>query len=314
MATSNLFLLSILLCFVAGAAINTSNICLVRAARHLITGKPAMVTGIVVATAAASVIYYLNTAFNWHHRSWAWSYPTWITVMGAAMFAVGAMLNGACAVGTITRIVRGDLGHLSTFAGAALAAWLLPRHAIMSNATPNVPALGGLVWLGVVLTFTAAILFLARRHLRDVPWLSFIAVGSLAAIVTDWEGNWTWLGLIQHLQAGLQIEAPVLVLIAAVFIGVGVTAFRSGHFKLLRPQPWVVLREFIGGGLMLGGAILIPGANDALAAFGVPSGSPDAAVGYLVMFAILLMLVKLKNRLTGYAATPAATQDFYTQA
>jgi hypothetical protein len=298
MAVSNLFLLSVLLCFVVGAAIDTSNICLVRAARHLIAGKPAMVSGIVISTVAASVVYYLNTVFDWHHRSWAWTYPTWITVLGAVMFAVGAMLNGACAVGTVTRIARGDLGHLSTFAGAALAVWLLPHHAVVSQAPGGVPLLAGLTWLCIVLAFAVAILFLARRHLGDVPWPSFVAVGGIAAIVTDWEGNWTWLGLLQRLQSGLHVETPVLLLIAAVLAGVVVTAVRKRRFQLVRPQPWVVLREFVGGGLMLGGAILIPGANDALAAFGVPSGSPDAVVGYLVMFAVLLVLVVLRDRLT----------------
>ena len=310
--TSILFLLAVLLCFVVGAAIDTSNICLVRAARHLIAGKPAMVTGIVISTVAASIVYYLNTAFNWHHRSWAWSYPTWITVLGAATFAVGAMLNGACAVGTVTRIARGDLGHLSTFAGAALAVWLLPRQAVISHA-PAMPLLSGLEWLCAVLVFAAAILFLCRHHLRDVPWPSFIAVGATAAIVTDWEGNWTWLGLLQRLQSGLHVEPPVLLLIAAVFAGVIVTAIRKRRFQLLRPQPRVMLREFVGGGLMLSGAILIPGANDALAAFGVPSGSPDAVVGYLVMFAILLVLVVLKNRLIGEGGLPADSPGHYTR-
>jgi hypothetical protein len=311
MMTSNLFLLSVLLCFIVGAAIDTSNICLVRAARHLIAGKPAMVCGIVISSVAASVVYYLNTAFNWHYRSWAWAYPTWITVLGAVMFAVGAMLNGACAVGTVTRIARGDWGHLSTFAGAALAVWLLPHQAVVNQA-PGIPLLSGLSWLCIVLAFAAGILFLARRHLGDVPWPSFIAVGGTAAIVTDWEGNWTWLGLLQRLQSGLHVETPVLLLIAAVFAGVVVTAVRKRRFLLVRPQPWVVLREFVGGGLMLGGAILIPGANDALAAFGVPSGSPDAVVGYLVMFAILLLLVVLKNRLSGEGGLPAGSPGHYS--
>ena len=122
-----------------------------------------------------------------------------------------------------------------------------------------------------------------------------MALGFTAAVITDWQGNWTWLSVLQQIQSGLPVEYSALACIAAVIIGAALTAAFRRKFRLIRPDPKAMLREAAGGALMAAGAILIPGANDALSVYLVPSGSPHAVVGYAVMFAAMVLVSKLSR-------------------
>ena len=51
-------------------------------------------------------------------------------------------------------------------------------------------------------------------------------------------------------------------------------------------------REALGGGLMAAGAVMIPGGNDALLVYGLPSGSPHAIVAYVLIVVMLVGLLR----------------------
>jgi hypothetical protein len=292
---SPLFLISILLCLVAGASLDTSNICLVRAARDVGVGKPGMILGILVTTACAAVVFYLNAKFALAAGMPAWAYPDWITVAGAVIYAVGSVINGACAVGTIGRIARGDIGHLATFAGALAIASVIP-YPKFDRASAAMAPIGMAAWLTIVLAFAGLMLLLGRRHLRNAGLGAFLALGIASAVVANWRGNWTWLGVVQQLQAGLPVEDDIVACLLALFAGATAIALFRGRFHYIPPNPRIMLREGIGGALMLIGAVLIPGANDALSVYGVPSGSPNAVTGFVLMFAVMVALLGLKRR------------------
>ena len=292
---SPLFLISILLCLIAGASLDTSNICLVRAARDVGVGKHAMILGIVVAMSCASVVFYLNAKFAIAAGMPAWVYPDWITVAGAVIYAIGAVINGACAVGTIGRIARGDLGHLATFAGALAIAALVPYPKFNRGGAVMAP-IGMAVWLGIVLGITGLLLLLGRRHLRGAGLGAFLALGITSAVVANWRGNWSWLGVLQRVQSGLPVEYDIVACLLALFAGATLAALLRDRFRYIPPNPRVMLREGTGGALMLIGAVLIPGANDALSVYGVPSGSPNAVTGFVLMFVVMVGLLALKRR------------------
>jgi hypothetical protein len=300
----DLIWLSIVLCLIVGAAIDTSNICLLRATINLTMGNASMIIGIIVVTTSASAVYYLNTEFSLHHRLSAWAYPTWTTLAGTALFVSGTILNDCCAIGTVGKIARGDIGHLATFAGALSVTWLIPPMQLDSQ-VPNLPLMRDLNWLIVVLTFATVAIIVGRHHIRGQRMAPYLLLGVTAAFLTDWQGNWTWISVFERLRFGMHSSLLALVFFAAVLLGATLTAWHRGHFKLLRPEPIKILREVLGGGLMLAGAFLIPGANDVLSVYGVPSGSPDAVIGYLVMFVLMLTAVRIKLLISRDQATKA---------
>jgi hypothetical protein len=287
-----LLLLSIALCLIAGAAIDTGSICAVRAARDLSVGKPAVAVGSVLAVACASLVFYVDNRLGWQLRPTTWSYPTILTFVGAVVFAWGALVNGACAIGTIGRLARGDIGYIATLAGAGAVAALLPVPRV-PNQMPDLPLTTGIVWLSIVGGFTLVVMVATRRHLRAAALAAFAVIGFVGAAIANVQGDWTWLSLIAEIRSGLPLQYATAACVVAAILGAALSAVFRHRFHLVRADPQRMLREAAGGGLMSAGATLIPGGNDALLVTGVPSGSPLAIIGYLVMFSLMVAVFRL---------------------
>lgn len=302
--TIELFLL-IALCLIVGAALDTSSLCVVRAARDLSAGRPAIAVGCLSTAAIAAIVFYSNTLFGWHRESPEWAYPTIATLSGALVFACGALVNGACAMGTIDRLARGDIGFLATLAGGAAAIFLLPRTDLPTQ-VPDLVLLTGLPWLLIVLALTLAMVVLSRRHLGWVRMAAYAILGLVAAEVTNWQGDWTWLSLAQAVRSGMPFDFLALGCILAVIAGASLTAVIKHRFRWVRPHWREMLREGAGGGLMATGALLLPGGNDALLVYGIPSGSPHALIAYVVMFGLMVALMRVMPLFRRWAtwATP----------
>ncbi len=307
-AVPSLLILSILLCLIVGGAIDTSNICVVRAAGDLTAGKPTLAVNILFATACAAIVFFLNTKMGLLRQPAPWSYPTLMTFAGAILFAIGALLNGACAIGTLGRLARGDIGYIATLAGAGAVAFLVPG-AMVKSQVPDLRALTGSLWLGIILALTVAVMIWTRRQLRLRQLGSYALLGVTSAVVTNWRGDWTWLSVIQEMQIGAPIQYAAVGCVAAVLVGALLTALARGAYRFIRPDPRRMAREAAGGGLMALGAILIPGGNDALLVLGIPSGSPNAIGGYAVMFVVMLAALHFKPLFSRWAAWtgPAAS-------
>jgi hypothetical protein len=154
----------------------------------------------------------------------------------------------------------------------------------------------------IILTFTAMLMILSRRHLHSRRLGAYAVLGFAAAGVTHLQGNWTWLSLIQEMRIGAPLQYADFACVAAVLLGAALTALMRGRYHFIRPDPGRMWREAAGGGLMAAGAILIPGGNDALLVFGVPSGSPHAITGYAVMFGVMLVVLQVKPLLRQWSA------------
>ena len=288
----DLFLLSILLCLIAGSAIDTGNVCVVRAAGALVAGKPAIAASMMLAMACAAIVFYLNGRLGLHRLPPGWAYPGLVTLAGAAIFAIGALINGACAIGTLGRLARGDVGYLATLLGGFVVAFLVtPIH--LPSRVPDLAAMTGRGWLVALLSCSGLALVLARQHLRAMQLAWYVILGVSAAEIANWQGDWTWITLLQGLRASEPFRYAALACLGAVLLGAVLTAYVRGRFRWVRPHPGTMLREAAGGGLMVAGGALIPGGNDALLLYGVPSGSPHAVVAYLVMFVLMLVLLHL---------------------
>jgi hypothetical protein len=300
---TSLVLLSILLCLIAGSAIDTGSICVVRAVNDGVAGKPALALGCLVTLLCAGLVFYLDSSLSWTIRSPPWAWPTLHIIGGAILFAVGAVLNGACAVGTVTRLCRGDVGYLATLVGALIATLLVPR-TLLPLTPPGVPVNGGLAWFAVITLFAVPPLLILRGHLTGRILLSYAALGMIAAALANLQGDWTWLRLFQEFHAGLPIRLEIVACLAAVLIGATATALFRRRFRLIRPDPRAMLREAVGGGMMAAGAILIPGGNDLLLVYSVPSGSPHAVAAYAVIVAVMLLSLRMSRMARRWVVWP----------
>src|SRR3954468_12156426 len=161
---TGLLLLSIVLCLGAGSAIDTGSICVVRAVNEAISGRWALALGCFATLLVAGLVFYLDNATGWQLRTPPWAWPTLRTLAGASVFALGAVINGACAVGTITRLCRGDIGYSATLIGAFGVTFLIPR-TLLPTGQPATEAIPGLAWLLVILLASLVPMVILRRHL-----------------------------------------------------------------------------------------------------------------------------------------------------
>ena len=65
---------------------------------------------------------------------------TWAPVVGGAFYGLGALVNGACALGTLVRISEGRIAFLATFPGICLGGYLAIRFNLASFRGEPVPA------------------------------------------------------------------------------------------------------------------------------------------------------------------------------
>ena len=138
----------------------------------------------------------------------------------------------------------------------------------------------------MTLAFTYKHLLLSRRSAYATP-------GATGPPITKLQGEWTWLSLIEEVRSGMAVNYSVVACIVALLAGATTTAVVKGHFHLVRPDPRLVFREATGGGLMAACANLIPGGNDVLPVYGLPSGSPHAIAAYAAMVALILAVLRI---------------------
>jgi hypothetical protein len=268
---------------------------MVRAVNEAVAGKPALVLGCLVTLLCAALVFTVDTALHWQLRTAPWAWPTLRILLGAVVFAAGAALNGACGIGTITRLCRGDIAYAATLSGALAASLLVPRTVLPGPAAPDRVTTPGLEWLAVIALATLVPLLVLRRHVTMRVVLSFAALGLIAATLANLQGDWTWLRLLNGVQAGLHVRYEIVACIAAVVVGATVTARLRHRFRFIRPDPRVMLREAAGGALMAVGAVMIPGGNDLLLVYGVPSGSPHALAALAIIIAVLFLTLGLSR-------------------
>lgn len=244
-----------------------------------------------------------------------------LSVAGGVLFGLGAGINGGCTFSTLSRLMDGNLNVLATVlmwpVGIVSALTLMSG---LRGATPaNVPDGQLPLWLsvpiGLFVLWEAALLVrrLAQsgslRHSIGAPIYTLSAGAALvgganAVLLLAW-GPWSFTGtLLCALEActvarcGTSQSVPLLVL-AAALVGMALSSWQRGSFRLQRLRAREAMRH-AGGGLLMGiGAMFIPGGNDGLILFGIPSLSPHAIPAYLGILAgvaIALSAMRMMGR------------------
>jgi toxin CptA len=225
------------------------------------------------------------------------------TLVGAAMLGLGAVVNRACAVGTIARLGSGQWAFAATpvgfFLGCASADHLFP--ALMPQpltvGSPLQAAPGWVAWV-VLFAFLARVLHSAvqRRSPIVSPWsphAATVGIGISFVVMMVVAGAWAYTDTLADLAHGMTQGAIVrMMLVIALLAGAIAGGFLTGQIGRTRLKASDLLRCAGGGVLMGWGSVMIPGSNDGLILLGLPLFWPYAwAAMVLMCAAIALALV-----------------------
>jgi len=319
-----LFLLSLSLAALLGFAAHRASVCSVKAVAEVIaTGK-----AYLFASIGKSVLWVIliTIPFLWLVPAARTSLVGWqfssVALLGGLVFGIGAAINGACAISTLTRLADGQLRMLTTLggflAGAVCYVELLHR-GWLSAPVPSPPLVGSVLpWAVAVMialllwaSYECARLWRTRPaglrlrelllatpyRLSSAAMVIGLANGALYLIHGPWAYTVT---LEQSVERILGMHdwpmSERWMLFAAVLLGMILSNWHRGHYQIhWRPEPaWL---KNIGGGILMGtGAAMVPGGNDALILYGIPSLSPHAIPAYIAMtvgIALALLMMRL---------------------
>ena len=307
-----------------GYALNQGSTCAVTAAREWIdrrTGR--MAIGFAVAVAVAGVTWL---SFAWMGWTGALSGGRPVTaglMFGAVLLGVGALINDACLLGTLSRIGHGELRFLALPAGLALgfllSDWLVPPGArsLLTNPLSTPSVAGGTV----VLAFLCVVVFGVRAMRRGGDegdlhrwplWSAMIVLGFTGAILFALAPGWTYADFVRRgvsfgsdvmATSGLAaISAAVAMVFGALCAGIVGRTYRQQA-----PDLTGVTRSVIGGVVMAVGIVLVPGGNDTVLLAELPLLTTSGVVGFAIMSATVTGLLWLQRRWSLRTAEPPAS-------
>ncbi len=309
---------AVALAFAVGFGMKRAGLCTYAAAEDIILrGDPGRLVVFVGASAWAALVV---VPLSWVYPGFltlSHSHGLWLTaLLGGLVLGLGAHLNQGCTFGTFIRLVGGDLTYLGTLAGMSLGVILVDRlpgltaPALDRSSALVGPGIAAALWLTPVGLFALAMPArpaLIDRHLeRSMTPLAMVLVvgiggGLLFAAVAGWDYGAV---LIAATRSGLDASLPGPSMLAAACIlatlaGGIVAAISDGSFRLQLPRPQPLIGTVLGGALMGGAAVLVPGSNDGMLLIGIPSLASHSIISFSFMVTAMLALVYLLRRHKG---------------
>lgn len=305
------------LAFCVGFALQRGSLCAVLAVRDVIEEKRwARFNAFLECAAWALLGLIVADALGVKPiDAWVWQESVLAAIAGGAIFGVGALVNGACAFGSISRLASGETSFLALITGLVAGGLLAGQFGASGAIAAHMPfAISG--WLLVV--FAAALTAFALWRIvgawratpgveqtmakiaapRWPPALAMFAIAlanvGLLLLVVDWPYTTFLVDLASGRSANNETRALLaLTLLAGGFAG----AATAGRFRLRGASAKELFTRACGGALMGFGATMIPGGNDALVLMGLPLLQPTAVAAYLAMIATIALGFSLRRRM-----------------
>jgi Sulphur transport len=289
------FLLALMCAVAMGLAIHHGSTCTVAAVKELMhTRRPtrllAMAEAALWVCGGLLIARQLGVTMTLPHGH---ALTAW-TIAGAVLLGLGAVLNGACVVGTIARLGRGQWVYAATpigfFAGCIVvpAVISLPTPAPSPDLSPVLAAPGWVAWaLAALLGARAAHALWQRRRAMFSAWSPHAATASIGVAFIALlllAGAWAYTDVLADAARGMTRELHArLALCAALLAGALLGGWMRGPTGHRRASAAWLLRCAAGGALMGAGSLLIPGSNDSLLLLGLPLLWPHAWLAVAVM-------------------------------
>ncbi len=288
--------IALILVFVMGTAVQRGNTCTVVAFDDLLHRRsPERLIAIAYCwlwVAGGLTLLTLATGFTLG----AQLFPVTVwSVVGGLILGIGAVVNGACTVGTVARIGSGEYAYVLALVGFFLGCVLSP-HVVGRAATSHTgsPATTTsldhpvVALLGLAFVIAATGWRLAtheRESLRDFlhkawdPRTALMIFAVLFVLVVHIYGAWAYTDLLGDVASGADKQiVERLALFAALLAGAIVGGRTLRGSRPIGPLAPRAIRCTLGGMLMGIGFSLAPGAFDGLTVLGQPLLLPFAWV------------------------------------
>lgn len=239
-----------------------------------------------------------------------------LTLAGAAMLGLGAVVNRGCVFGTVARFGSGDWAYAATPVGFYLgcrivADWATPPTPVAATRL-GPTALGGLA-LAAAAFFIWRIAASGRgqrghpvARLRQLlgqrlwsPHAATTVIGITFLAMLLLVGMWTYTDGLADLARNMPLQSGLGRATLGLSLLLGSVA--GGWPSRPRPRPPVragaVLRCAVGGALMGAGSLVIPGGNDGLILVGMPLLWPYAWVAFATMCVVIAAALHLQARI-----------------
>lgn len=305
---------------ILGFAAHKAGICLVKAIAEIATSRRPFMLLTFAKTSAWSLLSIVLAGWigtGSHFQNWP---VTWMGITGGMIFGMGAGFNGGCVFSTLARLADGKLAMLAAVlawpAGSLLAGMSFDQRILASDLpTSSLPNhIPGVLLAALLLWSAWEVLRLVRvlwkRHssarLGHAPLtlsLAAMLIGASNGYIYHHYQYWSFTSAVTQSfssqRTGTLTNLPIVwVLLASAFLGMLLSSALRGTMKWQQLSPTGILRHSCSGLAMGFGAFLIPGGNDALILYGVPSFSPHALpaiAGILIGIAVALSLVRIRG-------------------
>lgn len=310
--------LILILTFAAGYAVQRGSTCAVAGVEQLVAQRrPERFLGFFMAGAVALAVMaaWSTLGYDVFSRYRSASVLT-LPIIGGAIFGCGALLNGACAFGTVARLGRGDAARLGTLAGILIGFVVAAKLEIRSPVTNLASPLLGLpaAWVLVgSLAIVGLIWIVAGRHPPSDangkdwdPLSALFLIGLINGALLILSPGWPYTNLLMDLAGSTGMSLAWRGLMTLVFIlGAVAGALNTGLF---RPHAGGIRRwaRCLAAGMLMGvGATLVPGGNDTMLLVGLPLVLPSFILAYAAMVATMALIIAVKSTRQGSPIVPA---------
>lgn len=322
-----------------GFAAHRASICTVRAVAEVISAR----TAYMLASIGKSSLWViaLTVPFLWLVPAAAYGIGGWqltaTALAGGLAFGLGAAINGGCAYSTMTRLMDGEVRMAASIGGFSVGIFTFLALVDLQWLTRPAPAPA---LLGSVLAFALLIsavllawaiyelpriwrlrpkdmrlkhMVLAPQYrLSSAALLIGIASAVIFLLVRSPGYTITLQNLLQGVVGSGALPAAMRVfLLLAVLAGMLASTLQRGSFRLDWRPRWSWLRNIFGGALMGLGTAMLPGGNDALVLYGIPSFSPHALPAYGALLIGAAVGVVAMKYLGGVDMRVVCSNDIY---
>lgn len=294
-----------------GFSLVRANSCSVASTRRLVIERRAdWLLGLLVAISWAGAVllgFAFLTPLNLRFPA---DMPITLSLLaGSVLLGVGALLNKACFLGSVSQLCRGNLNYVLTLAGIALALGVFTyasdgTHATRGRSAAEAIAAVHLIWFGCLAAVLFAVMIaysLIKLHRRRmVTMMALIVVGISGGVIYAFNPDWSYTSMLDRALHGQLTARAWLLEIGAVsmFGGAVLSSVLGSSFTIVLPSYRVAAGCLAGGFLMGAGAKMIPGGNDTMMLWSIPGLARHGVAAYLVMMLTIaagLVLMNLVN-------------------